>query len=158
MKIIKKLIIIFCVIIGILIIFKISGLYEYTLKKMYPLQHLEYVEKYSEEFGVDKYYIYAIIKAESNYDTQASSHKGAQGLMQILPATAKEIASSLGMNVTEENLYEVETNIMLGTKYFANLQKSYNNVMLALAAYNAGPRKCKQMDRRPEVCKKMAQI
>ena len=91
---------------------------------MYPLQHQEYVEKYSEEFGVDKYYIYAIIKAESNYDTQASSHKGAQGLMQILPATAKEIASSLGMNVTEENLYEVETNIMLGTKYFANLQKS----------------------------------
>ena len=59
--------------------------------------------------------------------------------MQLLPTTATEIAESLDMELTEEAIYNPEINIMLGTKYFANLVKSYGNVMLALAAYNAGP-------------------
>lgn len=142
MKLIKKLIILLVIIIGLFTLLKGLGIQKIILKKFYPLEHEEYVEKYSEEFEVDKYYIYAIIKAESNYDKQANSHKGAQGLMQILPATAKEIANSMELKVTDTTLYEPEVNIMIGTKYFATLLKKYNNVLLALAAYNAGPRKC----------------
>ena len=142
MKLIKKLIILLVIIIGLSTLLKGLGIQKIILKKFYPLEHEEYVEKYSEEFEVDKYYIYAIIKAESNYDKQANSHKGAQGLMQILPATAKEIANSMELKVTDTTLYEPEVNIMIGTKYFASLLKKYNNVLLALAAYNAGPRKC----------------
>lgn len=142
MKLIKKLIILLVIIIGLFTLFKVLGIQKIILKKFYPLEHEEYVEKYSEEFEVDKYYIYAIIKAESNYDKQANSHKGAQGLMQILPATAKEIANAMELKVTDTTLYEPEVNIMIGTKYFATLLKKYNNVLLALAAYNAGPRKC----------------
>lgn len=142
MKLIKKLIILLVIIIGLFTLLKGLGIQKIILKKFYPLEHEEYVEKYSEEFEVDKYYIYAIIKAESNYDKQANSHKGAQGLMQILPATAKEIANSMELKVTDTTLYEPEVNIMIGTKYFASLLKKYNNVLLALAAYNAGPRKC----------------
>lgn len=142
MKLIKKLIILLVIIIGLFTLLKGLGIQKIILKKFYPLEHEKYVEKYSEEFEVDKYYIYAIIKAESNYDKQANSHKGAQGLMQILPATAKEIANSMELKVTDTTLYEPEVNIMIGTKYFASLLKKYNNVLLALAAYNAGPRKC----------------
>ena len=109
---------------------------------MYPLKHQEYVEKYAKEFEVDPYYIYSIIKAESDYNENANSPKGAQGLMQLLPATASEIANELELELIEGALYNPELNIMFGTKYFSKLLENYQNVMLTLAAYNAGPRKC----------------
>ena len=139
MKLAKKLLILFIIIILIFSLIKIVKVQNIFLKKMYPLEHEEYVDKYSEEFGVDKYYIYAIIKAESNYDVQAQSSKGAMGLMQLLPTTATEVANNLEIKLLEGTLYSPEINIMIGTKYFANLHKIYNNEMLAIAAYNAGP-------------------
>lgn len=110
-----------------------------VLEKMYPMEYSQYVEKYSKQFEIDEKYIYAIIKAESNYNIEANSSKGAIGLMQLLPTTASEIAINLGIDYKEEDLYNPEINIMIGTKYFANLLKIYDNTMLALAAYNAGP-------------------
>ena len=110
-----------------------------VLEKMYPLEYSQYVEKYAKQYGIDKKYIYSIIKAESNYDLEANSSKGAVGLMQLLPETAKEIAVGLGINLKEDDLYNPEINIMIGTKYFSDLLKIYDNTMLALAAYNAGP-------------------
>ena len=139
MKLAKKLFILLIVIILVYSLVKILKIENIFLEKMYPLEHQEYVEQYAKEFGVDPFYIYSIIKAESNYDKNANSVKGAQGLMQLLPTTATEIAESLDMELTEEEIYNPEINIMLGTKYFANLVKSYGNIMLALAAYNAGP-------------------
>ena len=139
MKLAKKLIIIGIIIILIFSLIKALNLQNIILKQIYPLEHTEYVEKYAKQFGVDPYYIYSIIKAESNYDSQAGSIKGAKGLMQLLPSTATEIASELEIQITEEELYTPELNIMLGTKYFANLMQAYQNEMLALASYNAGP-------------------
>lgn len=139
MRLAKKLIILFIIIILIFSLIKIVKVQNIFLKNMYPLEYKEYVEKYSEKFGVDKYYIYAIIKAESNYDMQALSSKGAMGLMQLLPATATEIANNLEIKLEEGTLYNPELNIMVGTKYFSNLLKTYNNAMVSLAAYNAGP-------------------
>lgn len=139
MKLAKRLIITGIIVILMFSLIKVLKLQNIFLEKMYPLEHTEYVEQYAEQFGVDQYYIYSIIKSESNYDSQANSSKGAKGLMQLLPSTAQEIASELKIEITEEDLYTPELNIMLGTKYFSNLKQVYQNEMLALAAYNAGP-------------------
>ena len=99
---------------------------------------MEYVEKYSKEYDVDKYLIYAIIKAESNFEKEAKSNKGAKGLMQLMYSTAEEVAQKIGIELTEENIYEPNININIGTKYISILIQKYGNINLALAAYNAG--------------------
>ena len=99
----------------------------------------EYIKKYddiitraSRQFGVKSSLIKAVIKAESDFDHQAVSHKGAQGLMQLMPDTANEI------NVKDP--FDPEKNIFGGTWYLSQLLKRFNNDnKLALAAYNAGP-------------------
>lgn len=135
-----KKVIIFIVIIFLLIfIIKIFNIENVILQKIYPLEYKSQVEEYAEKYEVDKFIIYAIIKQESNFDINAHSASGAKGLMQIMDGTAEDIAKNLETYKNEEiNLYDPETNIMFGTKYFSDLLKEYNNQNLALAAYNAG--------------------
>ena len=104
------------------------------------MEYSEYVEKYSKENGLDKYLIYAIIKAESNFDSNATSTASAKGLMQLMEETAVERSNVINNeNVGENDLYDPETNIKLGTSYFAYLLGLYNgNITLAIIAYNAG--------------------
>ena len=118
-------------------IFKIQNI---ILEKVYPLKYVEEVERYSEEYEIDKFLVYAIIKAESNFESNITSTSGACGLMQLMESTAKEMAGKVGYDYTvKEALYQPEVNIMLGTKYFSELLRQYNNnVPLALTAYNAG--------------------
>ncbi len=92
----------------------------------------EIVRQASIAHGVDEKLIHSIIKHESNYRVDAKSHAGAQGLMQLMPGTAR----GLGVN----NPYDAHENIHGGTKYIASMLHKYNgNVEIALAAYNAGP-------------------
>lgn len=108
------------------------------LKIIYKIEFSEYVEKYSREYNVDKYLIYAIIKAESNFKKDAKSNKGANGLMQLMYTTAEEIAEKIPIEVNENNIFDPDININLGTKYISMLIPKYQNISLALAAYNAG--------------------
>ena len=135
-KIIK--ILVFIIIIISLIIFILYKLRLPILKIIYQIEYDEYVQKYSAEYDVDYYLILAIIKAESNFDVDAESSKGAKGLMQVMDTTAEEIAESINIDYDNINILDPETNINLGTKYISTLIEKYECVELALTAYNAG--------------------
>ena len=74
------------------------------LKRVYQVEYSDNVEKYADEYDIDKYLIFAIIKAESNFNKEAVSNKGAQGLMQLMYTTAEEIAESLDIELNKENI------------------------------------------------------
>lgn len=140
-KLVKKIVIlIILVIIGLSICNKIDlkNIRNQIMMKIYKLEYSEYVKKYAKEYDVDKYLIFAIIKAESNFDQDAVSHREAKGLMQLMYSTAEEIAKKVNVDLNEENILEPDININLGTKYISMLIQKYGNINLALAAYNAG--------------------
>ena len=138
-KLVKFLIICIILLSIFFILFKIIDIDRIIMKKVYPLKHTEYVEKYSKEYNIDSYMIYAIIKAESNFNDKAKSKSNAIGLMQIMEPTAKEIADKIDLNISEEQLYSPELNIQIGIEYFAGLLEKYNNnYKIAIIAYNAG--------------------
>jgi len=109
-------------------------------KKSHPVKYGETVNKYSAEYGVPPEVIFAVIKAESGFRNDVESEAGAIGLMQIMPATYKEIAVKLGETETVALLYDPETNIKYGTFYLRLLYDRFDNSWeIAFAAYNAGP-------------------
>ena len=134
----KLMLILVAFIIIVFVLFDVIKIQDIILKKIYPKKYSEYVEMYSKEYGVEDKLIYAIIKAESNFDEQAQSHKNARGLMQLMNSTAKDVADSMKLEYNEEDFSKPDINIQLGVKYISNLIDKYNNIELALAAYNAG--------------------
>lgn len=96
------------------------------------------VEKYSNEYRLEKEFVLAIIKAESNFDEKAVSKSGAMGLMQIIPSTAKWISEELDDFYLKENLFDAETNIRYGCFYLNYLFSKFNSINEVICAYNAG--------------------
>jgi len=83
------------------------------------------------KYNVDPNLVHAVVKVESNYNQFAVSHAGAEGLMQLIPSTARRLGVS--------NSFDARQNIEAGVRYLKYLQTLYgNNMRLALAAYNAG--------------------
>lgn len=109
-------------------------------KYFYVYPYHDTVMKYAEVYNVDSNLTAAVIKSESKFKHTARSHRGAVGLMQLMPDTAAWIAGQIGdKNYSLENLHEPDRNIRYGTWYLAELQKEFKgNDVLALAAYNAG--------------------
>ena len=101
---------------------------------------MDIITKYSEQNSIDPLFILSIIRAESNFNTHATSHKDAKGLMQIRTETALWCAQKLNeKSFSEEKLFEPETNIKLGAWYFKYLLGQFKgDYYLSLAAYNAG--------------------
>jgi len=91
----------------------------------------EIISEIALKFRIDANLVKAIIVAESNCNPSAVSRKGAQGLMQLMPSTAKTLKVEKPLDPRE--------NIIGGVKYIKGLLASYGDLRLALAAYNAGP-------------------
>jgi soluble lytic murein transglycosylase len=96
------------------------------------LELLSLIEQYAELRGLDPVLVRAMIQVESGYDPAAVSRKGAMGLMQLMPATAAELRVS--------DPFDPESNIRGGTAYMRRLLDEFDDqLVLALAGYNAGP-------------------
>ena len=112
------------------------------LKILYPKTYSEIISVYAEEYDVEENLIYAVIKAESNFDSNAVSNRDAIGLMQIVEETAIDVAKKNNIDIDTENIEEeildIDNNINIGTKYLSTLLTQYGNIEVALAAYNAG--------------------
>ena len=122
----------------ILLVIVVICINKLMIKILYKKEYSEYVSKYSQEYNVDENLIYALIKAESNFEADAVSSKNAQGLMQLMYSTAEDVAKKNDIELTEENILEPDININIGTKYISTLLEKYECVEIALAAYNAG--------------------
>jgi len=106
----------------------------------YPLHYEDIVEKYSEENKVDKFLIYAIIKTESNFDSDAVSSVGARGLMQIMDETFQWIRYRLGDGEETQysQMFDPEQNIRYGSYLIGYLLEYFGSMDEAVCAYHAG--------------------
>ncbi len=104
----------------------------------YPMKFKEEIIEYSKSYNVESALIASVANVESSFKEDARSSKGAVGLMQILPSTGEWIASQLGEEFSEQKLKEGEYNLKLGSFYLSYLIDYFNDVKLAVCAYNAG--------------------
>ncbi|MGO4700861.1 transglycosylase SLT domain-containing protein [Dyella sp. 2RAB6] len=110
-------------------------------EQRFPLASQDGLVPQAAEAGIDPSWAYAILRAESAWMSDARSGANARGLMQLLPDTAALVARRNGLNWGgAESLYDPITNIVLGTRYLAQMAERFNGApWLASAAYNAGP-------------------
>ncbi len=106
----------------------------------YPYHYRTTIESYALRNKVDPLLVAAVIRVESKFRPDAVSHKGALGLMQIMPATAEWIAGRIGVTgFTPDMLLDPEVNIRFGTWYLSSLHDEFGgNLAVVIAAYNGG--------------------
>lgn len=113
------------------------------LRRQYPLKYESTIVKYADEYGLDPYFVCAMIDTESNFDENAVSEDGAQGLMQIMPETSGWIAEKL--KISAYDIFDPETNIKFGCWYLRFLKDKFSGEeQLMMAAYNAGHNKVEE--------------
>ena len=112
----------------------------------YPLDYQEAVRSGARANDLSVPLVFGIVRQESAFDRTAVSRSGARGLMQLMPATARELAGRLGLGYSYERLGEPAYNVQLGTAYFRQVLSMFDgNVELALAGYNGGPYRIKRL-------------
>ena len=104
----------------------------------FPKKYEKIVKEYSEEFDIDEFLIYAVIKTESGFNPSEVSYKGAVGLMQIMPKTAEFISENLLFEDCAEDLKSERANIRYGARYLKYLVEKFGELPTAISAYNAG--------------------
>lgn len=105
----------------------------------YPLEYDHIVASHARNYDLDPALLAAVVYRESRFDADAVSPSGAVGLMQLLPSTAEGIALHTGgSEFVAADLYDPELNVRYGAFYLRRLLRKYDDVELALAAYNAG--------------------
>ena len=109
-----------------------------VLKALYPHKYTDIVEKYSAQYGVDRDLIYAVIRTESSFRTDASSEVGAVGLMQIMPETFEWLCMRMGVQAEFTDLYDPDAAIRFGTYLLHLLVDEFGDTRTSLAAYHAG--------------------
>ncbi|MCK5780770.1 MAG: lytic transglycosylase domain-containing protein [Psychrilyobacter sp.] len=115
-----------------------------SIVKYFPLPYYPEIVNISKKYNVEKEVIYSVIKIESDFRQEVVSHKGAVGLMQLIPSTAQWVASINEVEYSKEKLIDPVYNMEIGTMYLSHLLTRYDldrNKMLI--AYNAGPSRLK---------------
>ncbi|MDW5444222.1 lytic transglycosylase domain-containing protein [Polaromonas sp. SM01] len=114
---------------------------EMDFDQRFPTPFREAVLQRSQGIGLDPAYVYGLIRQESRFIMDARSGVGASGLMQVMPATARETARYIGLTgFTADQINDRDTNIVIGTAYLKRALDDFGGSMpLAAAAYNAGP-------------------
>ncbi len=109
------------------------------LEVIFPVDHWELISKYAAARKLDPFLLTALIAQESTFQEDVRSVANAYGLMQIVPATGRRYAPTVGIRpFRTSRLTEAEPNVRIGTAYFSDLLRQFDNVAPALAAYNAG--------------------
>ncbi len=116
------------------------------LQLRFPQPYDDIVKQNAQRFSLRPEYVYGVMRQESAMNSLAKSHAGARGLMQLMPATAKDVAKSLKLkSPSRAALMQPKLNVQLGSKYLrAMLDKYDNQQVLATASYNAGPHRVKR--------------
>lgn len=117
--------------------------HNYSLR--YAMPHQPYVVSHSQNAGIDPAWAYGLMRQESRFVSNARSHVGAGGLMQIMPDTAKLVARQMGESYNPAALSDMNTNIRYGTFYLSMIQRQLSSSpVLATAGYNAGPNRARR--------------
>ncbi len=122
------------------IILLISVFWKKIEKEIYPKKYSDIVEQYAYEYGVDETLVYAIIKTESSFKSDAVSNVGAIGLMQIMPDTFSWLQTKMPSEskLDKDALYDPEINIKYGVFFLSLLTEEFQDTRLVAAAYHAG--------------------
>jgi soluble lytic murein transglycosylase len=112
---------------------------------VYPFGWRSEVSEAAQQAGLDPFFVAAVVREESSYYPRAVSRAGARGLMQLMPATAQPLAENRGLAFRDGLLLdEPGANLQLGASFLAGLVREFGDPHLALAAYNAGPRRARE--------------
>lgn len=117
------------------------------------IKYQDIISKYCDKYNSDPIMIASIIHVESGFDPKAVSKMDARGLMQVLPETAEWVADDLGIEYSEEMLFDPDYNINIGVYYYEYLYDYYSDEKLALAAYNGGMGNVDEWLKNPEYSK-----
>lgn len=113
-----------------------TTLYRADLEALYPRPYKNFVDAAAKQYNVEANFVWAIMRQESAFKADARSWVGASGLMQLMPATAKDEAKRAGL--AKYDLYNPSDNIKLGTSHLGWLGKNFSRKEWVMAAYNAG--------------------
>ncbi len=117
-----------------------------ALELYYPTAFEPIVRHLAAAHGIPAPLLFAMIRQESAFDPEAVSRSGARGLMQLMPATGRELAGRLRLQFSIERLSDPEFNVRLGASYFRQVLEMFDgNEQLALAGYNAGPYRIRRL-------------
>jgi soluble lytic murein transglycosylase len=111
-------------------------------KWLYPIHYQNDIRASASNYGLEPHLVAAVIRAESNFQTGRESHKGALGLMQLMPTTADWVVEKAGFESVDEEMlkHRADVSIEMGSWYLSSLKEQFDqNVFAAVAAYNAGP-------------------
>lgn len=122
------------------------------LRILYPFPYRTLITREARDREMDPFIAAALIRQESMFEARITSHVGARGLMQIMPATGREIAQQVGIEPWDaEVLYHPEINVHLGTRYLKEHLVEYDGSLPAVfSAYNAGPHRVERWSELPE--------
>ena len=104
----------------------------------FPIKYKNEISNCATKLNLDPNLIFAVIKAESDFDPNVVSKSGACGLMQIMPATAKYMIEQYDLSCSLDDLFLPKVNIEIGSQYLRYLLDKYKNLDDVIVAYNAG--------------------